>query len=118
VDSSKPFKERFFTSWRNLYDFYINNPKIIFFLEQYLNSPYFKNQCVEDKESFHQALEKFLVEGWKQKAFREMDAQLLQSLVHGSIITTAKMKILKKLNVTEDIIKQAITSIWDGIKAN
>jgi TetR/AcrR family transcriptional regulator, multidrug resistance operon repressor len=117
-DPSRPFKERFFTSWRNLYDFYIDNPKSIFFLEQYLNSPYFKNHCVEDQESFHQKMENFLAEGWKQNAFRQMDDQLLQSLVHGSIFTTAKMKILKKFTINEDIIKQAITSIWDGIKAN
>ena len=59
---------------------------------------------------------KFIDEGILKTSLGKWICNVMVSLSIASIINTAKMHIVKKLTVTEEILDQAIHFTWDGLK--
>jgi TetR/AcrR family transcriptional repressor of multidrug resistance operon len=109
------FKERFFSIWLNHCFFYINNPDMVYFLEQYTNSPYYHRDDKKDADKFQKVLEAFVKTGIENGFLKEIDHHLLGLFVHGSVISAAKI-YLKKLKIGKDELRQVAQIVWDGIK--
>ncbi|MFD2999195.1 TetR/AcrR family transcriptional regulator [Pontibacter toksunensis] len=114
-DTTLPYQERFFAIWWSLYSFYINNPNVLRFFEQFVNSPY--NAKMEEirNDEFHKLLYCFFRGGIEQGHLRPVNPEILGVLVHGSIITTAKVYGSGKIPFGDEELKQIAQILWDGI---
>lgn len=115
-DASKNHKERFFLFWSTLYEFFLKNPKEFLFLEQYANSPFIHQSSKEENGRAYQPLFNFVNQGMKAGVLREMDLELMTTLVYGSIVSTVKLTLSEQTNIDKSLVQSAIHSCWDGVK--
>jgi TetR/AcrR family transcriptional repressor of multidrug resistance operon len=114
-DESKPYKERFFHSMMNHYNFYLRNQDILFFMEQYANSPYAKPRRDENYKRFEPIM-KFYEYGMKNNYFKNIDLRLLMPTIKGTLVTAANFQLSEHMVFTDEDIMVVIDMIWDGIK--
>lgn len=110
-DVNKPYQNRFFTLWLNLFQFYISHPNIFRFFEQFVNSPYY------DKihDPFYDLIFNFFREGINLGLLRPVNPEILSVLAHGSVITAAKIHGFKKIPLGDTEVKQIVQIVWDGM---
>lgn len=107
-----PFKEKFFKVWRYLYSFYIDNPNVLIFFEQFMNSPYNTNKCPSyTKGLFFELLQKGMEEGIIKTARPDVMVIYLVSNVH----TLAKLHSFGKISLDETELNDFMNIIWKGL---
>ena len=116
-DEGKPYKERFFNFWMNLYRFYVSNPDVLFFFEQFYHSPYNTNRHEKKHDRFHEHLFAFIGEGVRQDCFRKVNPEILGVMVHSNIRTAARIKGFGKIKMGEQELSQISQVLWDGLTA-
>lgn len=119
-DATQPFRDRFFVFWKNLFAFYIQNPDVPRYFEQFFSSPYYIHKFQNgERGRFHELICNFFKEGVDQGELRQVDPEILSVLVHGSIITTVKHQIKRQMFCTSSLeeaeFMQIAQIIWDGI---
>ncbi|MCJ8166294.1 TetR/AcrR family transcriptional regulator [Pontibacter sp. E15-1] len=116
-DQALPYQQRFFALWHSLFDFYRDNPSVLIFFEQFVNSPYYTQKPLDPLDAFHKTMRQFFEEGVQQHHLREANPEILAMVVHGSIITTAKVHRHKKLQFGGNDLQQIAQIMWDGMAA-
>ncbi len=118
LEQDIPFKERFFLLWKNLYNFYLNNPKKFDLLEDYANSPLVKNEVKAITRTYYQSAIDFLESGIKFGVLRDLPVNLIINMVMGHISTFTRMVLLEELDSSDQLLKKTIQASWDSIKIN
>lgn len=109
-------KARFFNFWIKQCQFYIGNPSALYFIEQFVNSPYY-NRCPDkDNNQWQNLISEFLRAGINKNILKPIDFKIVAPLVHGSTITTAKVHLSGRTQIGEEQLKQVAQIVWDGIE--
>lgn len=111
-------RERFFLLYRNLFQYFIQNPEEFKFLEQYANSPLILQNRAEDARQFNQPVIDFLNSGIELGVLRNLDIELMTAIVYGHVVSIAKLHLSASLSLSENQLEQAVQSCWDSIKIN
>lgn len=106
------YREKFFALWLSLYQFYVAEPNILIFFEQFINSPFNVDRY---PSHYRGKLYNFFVEGIKQRLIRSLKPELLLVLVMGSVTSTAKMHVFGKTPVRKADLQKIAETLWDGI---
>lgn len=115
-NAERPYRERFLDFWVNQCSFFIENPAFLYFLEQYINSPYAKQFAENESKLFNTKVKPFVAYGIENGLIRKMDYELLGPIVHGSIVAAAKFHLSGRHAFTSDRLYGMAEIIWDGIK--
>ena len=110
------FQDRFFNFYTSHCLFYIQNPNALFFMEQFVNSPYSSRNPIQENDRFQQTFKDVVRTGVETKVLKSIDYRILAALIHGSVVTTSKIHLCKKINLSEADIKQIAQVLWDGIR--
>lgn len=111
------FKERFFNLWKNLYNFYIQNPDVLKFYPQFIHSPYNTNRYEQGHDQFHEKIFAFFQEGIEQGSLRQVKPEILGVLAHSNVMTSARIHGYGKIKLTEPELDLIAEMFWDGISA-
>ncbi len=111
-------RERFFLLYRNLYAYFMENPEEFIFLEQYSNSPFISQTPANENLQFQPAVVEFLNGGIELGIFRDMETELMTSLLYGHVVAVAKLHLSGRLEINETRLEKAAQSCWDSIKIN
>lgn len=114
---TEPYDERFRNYWVNQCTFFIENPSFLYFLEQYINSPFPKQFKGNESSLFREKVIPFFAYGIENGFIRKMDYELLGPIVHGSIVAAAKFHLSGHHDFTTKRLYGMAEVIWDGIKA-
>lgn len=111
-------RERFFLLYRNLFQYFTQNPEEFKFLEQYANSPLIllNQNTAKDARHFNQPVIDFLEGGIELGVLRNMDIRLMTAVVYGHVVSIAKLHLSGQLSLSEDQLTQAVQSCWDSVK--
>lgn len=117
-DSSKEFKERFYSLWYSLVELYSGKPAILRFFELYSNSTYYSPDPDFGQNKFYQWLKDFLSEGLALHVLRPINLEMLTVIVMGNLITCSKIKIKHGREFKDKGIEleQMVDIVWEGIK--
>jgi AcrR family transcriptional regulator len=116
VDTQASVKDQFFGFWLNLYSYFYHNPDEFWFLEQYANSPYISSTVREENARYYQPVIDFLAAGIEKGELRNIDLDLMVSLVYGGIVSTVKLALSEDYNMTDNMLNDAVKSSWDGAR--
>lgn len=116
-DERLTYRERFLNFWVNQCMFFIKHDHFLYFLEQYLNSPYAKRFCEHESKLFKDKVNPFIRKGIDSGQIRNLDYELLAPIIHGSIVAAAKIHLSGHQSFTKDRLYGIAKVIWDGIKA-
>jgi len=106
------YQANFLRIWHGLYDFYVREPNILIFFEQYINSPFNHNKSANYSRS---ALFTFFSEGIGKKTLKAAKPEILLLLVMSSISSTAKLHVFGRVPLGKADLNRIAEIMWDGI---
>ncbi|GAA4294978.1 TetR/AcrR family transcriptional regulator [Nibribacter koreensis] len=110
------FQESFFLRWISRCQFYIQNPEVAFFIEQFVNSPFYPRCSQAQSERPQNEIMQFIEAGNRHGILREMDPKLMAIMIHSSIMTAAKAHLDGKVQLRNEEFKQLAQMVWDSIR--
>ncbi|WP_205499969.1 TetR/AcrR family transcriptional regulator [Rufibacter psychrotolerans] len=110
------YKARFFSHWISRCMFYIQNPNSLFFMEQFVNSPYVQRCSKEQDERFQKEVIQFIESGIENNYLRPMNPRLMRMMIYSSALTAAKLHLSEQLTLSQADLQQLAQMVWDGIK--
>jgi TetR/AcrR family transcriptional repressor of multidrug resistance operon len=110
------FKERFFNYFVSHCLFYIEHPNALFFIEQFINSPYNNRHTIQDNEGAQGSFKHLIKYGVDQHYLKPVDYRILCSLVLGCIASTAKVHLCRNIPLGPEELQQIAQLVWDGMK--
>jgi AcrR family transcriptional regulator len=111
------YKERFFLIWRNYYNYLVENPLQLSFIEQCSTSPLISEKTKEESRQYYMPLIEFTEEGITSGIYKKTDLMLILHFVHGSVVSTAKLQFTGMVEIDEELRETAAQFCWDGLKA-
>ena len=113
LEENGSLKEKFFRVWTGLYKFYVKQPNVLIFFEQFVNSPFNVDKY---PNHFRGQLYTFFSEGIKSGKLKPIKTEILLVMVMGSITATAKLHLFGKVPLTSTDQHRISEILWDGIK--
>jgi TetR/AcrR family transcriptional regulator, multidrug resistance operon repressor len=110
------FQERFFNFFISHCLFYIEHPNALFFMEQFVNSPYNSRQTIRENERAQATFRHLIQHGVQHHLLKPLDHRIICSLVHGAVVSTAKIHLCRKIALGPKELHNIAGVIWDGIK--
>ena len=115
-DQNQDFKSRLMNYWRKHFQFYIQHPDYLFFMEQFVNSPYY-NRCPDyHGQRFQSIIVQFIEDGISTGKLKPIQTKLMGVIMHANIITAAKIYLGDRIQMSEVEVEQYFEFIWDGVK--
>jgi len=101
----------------NLVSYFIQNKAVIFYVEQYENSPYFSDSTAASEyadimKPYMELYERLN----RQRLIKDLPVELIQSLLYGSITSLTKRYLNSEDSFDESVLSAAIDAIWDMIQ--
>lgn len=115
-DESLDYQSRFLRFWHTYYQFLLTVPKQLSFIEQCAISPVIDDETWAKIHEHAKPIEAFFEQGVQEKHIKAMPVELLYSLIYGSIVGTAKLKINQQIELTEEQVEQAALFCWNGLR--
>jgi TetR/AcrR family transcriptional repressor of multidrug resistance operon len=115
-DENKTYKERFFNLMINHYNFYVQHEDALFFLEQYINSPFADNYPDKDSTLYAEKVITIFKYGIENAYFKNIDPRLLAPTIRGTLVAAASFQLSQRMAFSDQDIIEVINIIWDGIK--
>ncbi len=115
-DAQQDYQTRFFAFWKKHYQFYVQNPNALYFIEQFVNSPYYERCPEKENDRCQNIISNFVKTGIDNRVLKQMNLKLMSIMVHSSVVTTAKIHLAKKVEIGETELEQVAQLVWDGIR--
>lgn len=112
ITASDSYRDNFFRIWSDLYDFFVREPNVLIFFEQFINSPFSSNKFPNYSQG---RLFDFFAAGCKKGIFKPIKPEILLLLVTGSVSTAAKLHVFGKKPVSKADQERIAEALWDGI---
>lgn len=111
-----PFKDRFFNFWISHCLFYIKNPNALYFMEQFVNSPYSSRDPLYENERFQNTFRDLIRTGVETGLLKCINPLIMSSLIHGSVVNAAKIHLCRRITIGDAELKQIADLMWDGVR--
>ncbi|MGJ3235406.1 TetR/AcrR family transcriptional regulator [Marivirga sp.] len=114
--TGKDYEADFKSIWISLFIFYAENNQTFQFLEQYAQSPFIRKETKEEQRKHYQPIIDFLGEGIRKEFLKSMDVEILTEMVHGTVVSAAKIFHQQK-GLTKKTIEELAQFAWQATKA-
>jgi TetR/AcrR family transcriptional regulator, repressor of fatR-cypB operon len=115
-NDSMPYKDGFKIIWNNILNHRLDNFDLSVFMEQSYHSPFISESTKEMSRQLIQPLYKLIDRGKEEKLLKNTDTTMLLIFMMNSVTATVKYVNYHNKKITPDMIKQAFTICWDGLK--
>jgi len=116
IEPTLSYKDRFELVFSRFCNFYIDNPIIFSFMEQFYCSPFFEMQNCNEGMHGQNLLLDFLEEGIKKQHLKKIELHTLAAAFIGTAVSFSKSILHRKVTFDENDLKDLITIIWQGAK--
>lgn len=99
---------------RNMVEFFVGNPKMLSFSEQYLNSPLITAATHEEGSRIAEPMTRWFESAIRQDLLKPMPFELIGELIYGSVVALAKYSL--GAQGEEDAIEKGMEAIWDMVR--
>ncbi len=114
--TGKDYEADFKSIWISLFIFYAENNQTFQFLEQYAQSPFIRKETKEEQRKHYQPIIDFLGEGIRKGNLKSMDVDILTEMVHGTVVSAAKIFHQQK-GLNKRTIEELAQFAWQAAKA-
>jgi TetR/AcrR family transcriptional regulator, repressor of fatR-cypB operon len=111
-----PIREQFFTMWRNMFNFYLRQPDVFQFLEQYSMSPIITPESKEFGWKLWETPIQVIEQGRRQQIVKDLPIDMLMLIANSPIYNLVREHIHGRIHLDKSKIEAAITACWDAIK--
>ncbi len=114
-NETKPYKDRFFEICETYFDYLVDNPNTLSFLEQCSSIPILNEEVRKQADAIAAPLVDFFRFGIERGIVKFPDIEIVLSLINGSIINLAKLQITGQFKITNEQKISAIHYAWKGL---
>ncbi len=111
-----PIRVRFTRIQKNLFNYYLNHPKELRFLEQYSNSPFIDSLSREEGLRMLEPITELFLYAQQQQVIKEMPVVILMQLVYGATVALVKLRLSGSVAMTNTDLDAVLDVLWDAIK--
>ncbi|MFA5353359.1 MAG: TetR/AcrR family transcriptional regulator [Thermodesulfovibrionales bacterium] len=118
-ETDKPIRERFFHLGTSLLRYFIKNPLVFRYIEQYFNSPYgdeFRRDKIMGNKEGCDFFRELFDEGLSRQEIKELPLVILFGLSFGPLIAVTRDHIRGFITLDDGLIVQTVSACWDGVK--
>lgn len=115
----RPIEACFLHFGNALLKYFINNPLVFRYVEQYHNSPYgasIRRDRIHGKTDDPNILRQILEQGAREKVLKDLPLFIQFSLSIGPLLILARDHILGLSQLDDDLINRTIKAAWDSLK--
>jgi hypothetical protein len=116
LDKSQSLKSQIIQIWRSLVLFYLKNPTIVAFLQQYKNSPYFRPEIDRETDAYFDFLFDLGQQAIEEKIVKDLPRQVFHSLCLDFAGALSQKHAKGMLYLTDELMDKIIDATWDAIK--
>ncbi len=110
------FFETFRNMWYGYFEFCLQNPEKMLFVEQFLYSGYIAEEIKQQTEAYFDDLNIFLKEAQAQHFVREGNIELIKAQMQGAVHEIIKTHLQKKIILDDTLIRQCFEMAWDSVR--
>lgn len=115
-DTTKSFKDRFRLFYLQNFNYFTENTKEFFFLEQFSSSPYMNQLLKADLQALDQPIYDFLRKAVFTQVLRDISPKIMTSIILGSSSALVKLQLSGEFLLTPSDLESAYITCWDGVK--
>ena len=109
-------RDEYYLKWRNMVDYYINNPLEAKFMEQYATSPYINKDVFKSNLEKYSHLKDLYKRAVNTSTIREISYEAVTIVMLGTVNKLYRIYNSKMLNVDEKITNEVFEAFWNGIR--
>jgi len=115
-NESKLPEEIFKKYWKDLYQYYINNPTAFHFYEHVANPPIIPLDLIEETKAYFREHADFFWNGVKEGFLKNIHVTLLVQLAYSNVVAAVDLKLNGVLPMTDKQIEAAANASWDAVR--
>ena len=100
----------------NVICYFVENPKVLSFIEQYENSPLITDTTREEVMRIAEPIKNLFNRARDQGLLKAVPFEILGALFSGAVIALTKLCMANKASLEENSFEEAIDALWDMIK--
>lgn len=109
-------EDEYYLKWKNMVEYYINNPLEAKFMDQYAASPYINEDVVKSNLEKYSHLRSLYKRAADSKIIKCISYEAVITVMLGTANQLYRIYNSKMLNVDEKVINEVFQVFWDGIK--
>jgi len=114
-DAERGYKARFFRIWLNYYNYLATNGDVLRFVEQCASVPIITAETQQQVDAIVSPLLTFFEQGIRGGTLKLDNVHLVISLLHGSVVSLAKLQLSGHLAVTDEVKASVAEFNWKGL---
>jgi len=115
-DAALPLKDQIMQLWKALVQFYLKNPVIASFVQQFRNSPYFSAAVDRETDGYFDFLFEVGDLAIKENLIKKLPRQVFISLCVDFAGTLSQKHARGLMDLSGELIEEIIRTTWDAIK--
>ena len=115
-DETRPYRDIFFTFWKNAFHFVRENRSLYSYSEQFSNSPYSDLVDHKELEKHFEPMFAILQKGIDQKVIKNVSFEILSTFIFYPVMILSNPKICRGVEVNDKMIETSFNLAWDAIK--
>jgi len=116
--AGSPIRERFIHIGENLLKYFISNPLVFRYVEQFHNSPYgaaYRREMIFGQPGSGNICRDLFEEGVARQAMKDLPLAALYALTFGPLLTLARDHILGFIKLDDHLIELTVSACWDAV---
>jgi len=110
-------RDEFYRKWRNILQYFLDNPEQAQFLEQYSTSPFLSDEVQEQNQKRNAHLKVLRARGIEGGDIRDVSYQTIVIYMWGTIKQIHAQHTAGLLPLTDGLIDEIYEVFWEGIRA-
>ena len=115
-DETRPYRDIFFTFWKNAFRFVQENRSLYYYSEQFSNSPYSELVNHKELEKHFEPMFAILQNGIDQKVIKNVSFEILSTFIFYPVMILSNPKMCRGIEVDDITIETSFNLAWDAIK--
>lgn len=111
-------EEIFRQAWLNIFNYCVQNPQKMLFLEQYENSPYLTAETDAATQEFLAPTLSLYHAAVNAGEIKKLPFELLTIFIHDVTFALAKRHISGTLEINDEELERVVQACWDAVKAS
>jgi AcrR family transcriptional regulator len=115
-DENQPLRTQIRQIWGNIFRYFVKHPRESAFLEQYINSPYYRPQVDAEVSQYYTPVVECFEHGQREMIIKDFPEAVITTLTVDVASSLAQKQAAGLIDLTDELIEQIIDALWEAIR--
>ena len=115
-DPDRPLRTQIRQLWGNIFRYFVKHPRESAFLEQYINSPYYRPQVEEAVSQYFAPVVACFERAQHEMIIKDFPEAVITTLTVDVASSLAQKQAAGLIDLTDELVEQIIDALWEAIR--